>query len=330
MAYIGIDIGSATFAATFLTDPDHLQVLGEFENTPDGFKKLLDSLPIPFEGTLSFVMEATGVYSESLSHFLHSCGFAVYVEPPRRVKRAFYERGKTDPLDSRQIAEYGHRFPDQLHPWQPREAVLEQLRILATIKLQYTRMMTSLKNARKALQSKHQQYTTAIDLHTQVLSEFKTAGKLLEQEMKTLVKQNLILNQHLANLQTIPGVGFWIALNFLLITEGFTMHVNPKHLAAYIGICPYPYESGTSVKRPPHADSAGPARLRSLLYLASMTMSKNNPQMHHYYERKVKEGKSKRLVLNNIANKLLKLMCALIEHGKPYDEKFLSVNPNLF
>lgn len=329
MWYTGIDISNTTFTASTLETLENPFFLGEFPNHDDGFQTFLQQLsPAQIDGV--FLMEATGVYSEALSDCLFQRNVLVHVEPPHQVKKAFYERGKTDPIDSRQIAEYGFRFPDRLHPWKPREDILEQLRVLMTIRYQYTGIKTKIKNARKSLERKRQPYPTALALHLQMLQALKTVGSLIDKEMKAIIKQNIRLAQTMQHLETIPGVGFWMAVNFCLLTDGFTTHLHPKHLASYIGICPFPYESGTSVKRPPHADSAGPARLRSLLYLASMTMSKNNPQMKAYFDRKVREGKSKRLVMNNIANKLLRVMCAIVERGKPYDEKFLSFNPTLF
>ena len=262
MPYLGIDIGNATVAATYLETPTNARFLGEFENTTAGGKRLLNALPTQTD--LHVIMEATGVYTETISRFFYDQHFAVYVEPPHKVKRAFQSRSKTDPVDSRQIAEYGFRFRDKLHPWQPREAVLEHLRELITIREQYTRMMTMTKNARKALERKPAAYHAALNTHRDMQATFKQSRRLLDQELHTLIKQNTSLAQHMQNLQSIKGVGFWVALNFCLITEGFTAYVDHRQLSSYLGICPFPYESGTSVKRPPRSDSAGPARMRSL------------------------------------------------------------------
>jgi len=45
--------------------------------------------------------------------------------------------------------------------------------------------------------------------------------------------------------------------------------------------------------------------------------------------RKVAEGKPKRMVLNNISNKLLKVVCALVKTGTHYIPNYKSVNPIL-
>ena len=49
-------------------------------------------------------------------NYLLSQGYRVSVESPLRVKRAFHPAGhKSDPVDSRQIAEYAYRFQDELN-----------------------------------------------------------------------------------------------------------------------------------------------------------------------------------------------------------------------
>jgi hypothetical protein len=41
------------------------------------------------------------------------------------------------------------------------------------------------------------------------------------------------------------------------------------------------------------------------------------------------EGKPKMLVLNNIANKLLRVLCEMIKNRQPYIEDHISVHPRL-
>ena len=58
-----------------------------------------------------------------------------------------------------------------------------------------------------------------------------------------------------------------------------------------------------------------------------MSALQHNNELKNYFLRKVAEGKNKRLVINNISNKLLKLIIAIIKSNKPYIEKFVSINP---
>lgn len=69
--------------------------------------------------------------------------------------------------------------------------------------------------------------------------------------------------------------------------------------------------------------------MRKLLHLAARSAVTHDPVYKKYYLRKIDEGKPKMLVLNNVGNKLIKLMCALIKDQKPYIENYHSVHPEL-
>ena len=126
----------------------------------------------------------------------------------------------------------------------------------------------------------------------------------------------------------------YLGEDFKYDTEGFASLIDlladrgsNKNNSVYIGICPHEFSSGTSVYRKPKSTGYGSARLRKLLYLASMSVRTHNRNFHNYFERKVAEGKNKHLILNNIANKLLRIVCAIIKNGTDYSDNYMSVHP---
>jgi transposase len=301
-----------------------------FDQTDDGWKALsaLMALHAITSDQCKIVMEATGVYSERISFYLYQQGYGVYVEPPHKVHHAFYERDKTDPVDSRQIAEYGFRFADKLHPWQPREEIIDLLAVLLTTREQLVKMQTGCKNTLRSLRRKQRTFPHLQQTYTDLTRDFSARIDTLEADMKSQIATNPALNQTTDHLLKMKSVGFLVVVNFLVITDGYTKAVRYQDLAAYIGICPFEHRSGTSVYRRPQADGAGPVRLRKLLYLAAMRMIRTNPEFTAYFNRKVKAGKIPRLVLTNIENRLLRVMCGVVKSGKPYIEKYLSVKPD--
>lgn len=69
------------------------------------------------------------------------------VEPPLKVKRAFDPSGhKTDPVDSRQIAESAYRYSDDLRFGQPKDEIIEKIRHLLTAREQFTKQSVALQN----------------------------------------------------------------------------------------------------------------------------------------------------------------------------------------
>jgi hypothetical protein len=77
----------------------------------------------------------------------------------------------------------------------------------------------------------------------------------------------------------------------------------------------------------PRSKKCGPAKLRKLLYLAALSVRTHNQFFKKYFLRKEAEGKNKRLILNNIENKLLKIIFAVINSGIAYTNNYKSINP---
>ncbi|KXN98198.1 transposase [Aequorivita aquimaris] len=61
-----------------------------------------------------------------------------------------------------------------------------------------------------------------------------------------------------------------------------------------------------------------------MLFLCAFSACKHNKACREVYGRIVLKGKSKKLALIAVANKLLKQAFAIVKSGLPYDEKFIS------
>ena len=329
--FIGLDIAAEQFQAALGTQPWKLLVPGTaFSNDAAGFNAFAQWLEAhqctPAQTVLC--MEATGVYGETLAAFLVTRGYRLAIEPPLKVKRAFAPSGpKTDAVDSQQIAEYAYRFLDELSFWQPPTELVEQLKVLLTTREQLVQQSTAQQNALKALQRKRVRTPLAEQVHQHLIAELKTQIQALEQELRRLLEQEPPFAHLLALLLTIPGVGLLLASHILLLTRCASASPTVPQLAAHLGICPYPHQSGKSLRQRPRSRHYGPSIPRKLLHLAARSVSTHDAQFRAYYERKVAEGKPKRLVLNNIANKLLRVIAAVLASGLPYDPQHRSVRP---
>ena len=238
-------------------------------------------------------------------------------------------KGKSDELDSGRIAEYGYRFQDKLRPWQPHEAVVEQIKVLLSTREQLVQQKTALKNTRSSLRHKYIQTPTANLSLEHLIDQLKEQIRLLEAEIKRLIEAHPTMAQVVALLITAPGVGLLMAAHLLVISNGFTQAIPYRRLAAHLGIVPHPYTSGTSVRRLPRTRGYGPRMMRKLLHLAARSVVTHHEAFKHYYARKRAQGKPAKLVLNNVANDLLRILCSMIKNNKPYIEGYVSVNPRL-
>lgn len=333
MNYIGIDPSADTFTASIFKDGERIGKPKTISSTPEGTTELLrwiSKADCTRHNTLICV-ENTGVFSEALLYQLHRAAWPVVVIEPIKVHRAFEkDRPKTDETDSLKIAEYAWRYHDKLTLWTPHETVVEQIKVLLTTREQIVKQQTALSNTRQTLSRKYIQTPTANSSVDALINQTKLQIKELENEIKRLIKAHPTLATTVALITTAPGVGLLLASHLLVITDGFKKAINYRQLARHLGIAPMPHQSGTSVNRKPRSRGKGPKVIRKLLHLAARSMVTHKEQFKIYYARKLAEGKPKKVVLNNVSNRLLRIVCSMLKNNQPYIEGYVSVNPRLF
>lgn len=310
----GIDISKDVFDV-YNDTRGHSQL----KNDSSGFKSLLKSLPI----SALVVMEATGYYHYRLAQFLHKNGVLVSVVNPLSVKRFIQmklAKVKTDKSDAKSICEYGEFNDVPLYNalTDVQSECLQLFRLLDN----YVKKSTATKN------KIHGEATLGIPSKTvysslkRDLKHLKKEISVLENRLLELVKQD---QQHqLTLLQTIPGIGLKTALFLIVVTDGFKKFETASQLCSYVGITPTIRESGSSVKGRSRISKVGNKKLRNLLFLAAFSACKYNKACKALFDRIVAKGKSKKLALIAVANKLLKQAFAIAKSGLPYDENFVS------
>ena len=110
----------------------------------------------------------------------------------------------------------------------------------------------------------------------------------------------------------------------IVLTNGFTSFENARQLCCFTGITPTIRQSGTSVRGRSRISKVGNRKLRNLLFLCSFTACKYNKACKELYERIVEQGKSKKLALIAVCNKLLKQAFAIAKSGTYYQENYMS------
>jgi len=327
---VGVDIASETFAASVSTAPD--KVFGTKDNIPnslDGFQSYVQWLQqqgISPDKSL-VCMENTGVYTEGLCYFLSACGYSVVVEAPHKVKRSFDKLTKNDRVDSQQIAEYGWRYLDELRQWEPNDEVFEQIKTLYSTREHLTKQLTANTNALKALKRKVVQTPLAQNSYEQLNKQISENIKDIDKEIQRLIDKNPSLKYLTDLADSVPGVGKALSCCLMVITDGFSEPLDYKQTASLIGIAPHENSSGKSVRRKAHSTQHGHPAIRKLLHLAALSVAVHSEEFREYYLRKVAQGKPPMVVYNNIANKLLKMVFAVVESRTPYIKNYRSINP---
>ncbi len=129
------------------------------------------------------------------------------------------------------------------------------------------------------------------------------------------------------NLCSIPGIGKKTAMFLIVITNGFESFKSSKQLSAYLGLAPTIRISGKTVRGQSRISKAGNSTIRNLLFMCSFTASERNKACHELFSRIVKKGKSKKLALIAVANKLLKQAFAIAKAEMKYEKNYMSVSP---
>lgn len=331
--YVGIDPAAESFTACVFHSPQrHRTASQPFENSDVGIAALQDWLRS--EGVLPeqahFCIENTGVYSELLCYQLHENGLPVSLLDPRSVSRAFTDgQPKSDPIDARKVAEYSYRYADKLRVWEPQADIVEQIAVVLSTREQLVKQKTATHNSRSSLSRKRVQTPAANRALEATLKNLTEQIESLNKELRRLIRSHPTIHQGVALLMTAPGVKWLLAGHFVVLTRGFTEIPSYRSLAQFLGISPNEYTSGTSVRKKTRSRGYGPAAIRKLLHLAARSLRTHDTSFKRYYYEKTGIGKPKMLVLNNIANKLLRQLCAMLKNQQPYIRTHRNLNPRL-
>lgn len=312
--YFGIDI-SKDFFDVCDDNLNHYQL----KNSISGFKKLLKLLDI----NTVCVMEATGYYHIRLAYYLLESGYQVSVVNPLKIKRFIQmdlSKVKTDKSDSKQIQLYGKERSPKL--WTGQSKTQQESLQLSRLLSVYSKQSTQLKNkihGEQVLGIPSKIVLTSLKAQLKKLGkEIKKLEKVLEENVKSEYQESLTL------LKSIPGIGDKTALMLLVFTDGFHRFESSKELCSYAGITPTIRQSGSSVKGRSRISKMGNPKLRNLLFMCSFNACKYNKACKALYDRIIAKGKSKKLALIAVCNKLLKQAFSIVKNGIPYDSEYKS------
>lgn len=312
----GIDI-SKLFFDVCLIDPQAEPLIKRFSNDNEGIKEAVQWIG----PEVHCVMEATGPYYLKLAVYLHDHGAGVSVVNPLVIKRFCQMRlvrTKTDRSDAYMIACYG--ISEQPALWDPPSAWSVTLQQLTAVSDQLQKQHTAFLNQREAFRESGGMDRETNKFLTAIIKDIQKKQQQVEQKMQLLIEA--YHQQMMEKLTSIPGLGKKTALTLIVITGGFKRFKNYRQLSAYIGICPRIFESGSSIKGKARICKMGMSRTRALLFVCAWSACKCNGACKELYERLLQKGKSKKLALIAVANKLIKQAFAIATQNVFYDPNY--------
>lgn len=257
------------------------------------------------------VMEASGGLEREVASALRAADLPVAVLNPRRVRHFAQATGrlaKTDALDAAALADFAALVSPDPQP-EPEEAQTELSELIAR-RRQVVEMLTAEKNRRR----------TAPE---HLLPELEEHIAWLERQLEELDRRIAEAQQAVPAwreqtelLESVPGVGP-VTSATLLAQLPELGELDPKQLAALVGVAPFNRDSGA--RRGQRSIWGGRASVRSCLYMSALRAVQCNEVLRDFYLRLQAAGKPEKVILVACMRKLLVILNAMVKHRTPWD-----------
>ena len=330
--FIGVDVSKATLDFA-VAKANQILFHQQVSNDKKGITQFLKYLRQQTKASISqclFCMEHTGIYNNPLLNALHQASANIWVERAVHIQESLgLTRGKTDQVDAKRIALFAYKNRDETRLWTPPRPVIAQLdrltaqraRLVKVIKQLQTPLTDSKGFIDKAERRAEQQTCAAS------LKALKADLKSADQAIIDLAESDPELKRLFERVTSVVGISQTTAAEIIVTTNEFKSISDPKKFAAsadrcHAGVVPFERSSGQRKGKPQVSHMAN-KKVKSLLHLGAMSAIQHCTQLKAYYQRKVKEGKNKMLVLNNVRNKLVLRIFACVREDRNYDKKYV-------
>ncbi|WP_299249903.1 IS110 family transposase [uncultured Aquimarina sp.] len=320
--FIGVDVSKLKLDIVGV-DPNNQVLLPHkvLDNKEGDLKLFLTKVIQKFgKDDILVSFENTGVYGMILAHILTKLQIDYCEISALEINRSKgIKRGKSDKSDASIIVQYtiANQFKIKL-------SSLTEVNI-SKLKLLYTQREKIVKTIKQFEFNKENEgfipkpaFKELMKTNTSIVKNLKKNLKLINQQILEIINNNQALKTNYELIQSIPGIGPQTASYLLIVTKGFTVFDNSRQLACYAGVAPFPYQSGSSIRGRNKVSHLADKKLKSLLNMCALNAKRYDYQLKMYFESKVKDGKNKMLILNNIRNKLLHRVFAVIKRQQPY------------
>ena len=331
--FIGIDFAKEKFDAAIIEACGLKEFgnreYGTFTNDKKGyrqfFKWVKTNADKSVENEWLFCGEDTGSCSLGLSKWLYGKGLDIWIENAYSIKHSSgIQRVKSDKTDSSMIAEYAWRHQDKAVLFEPLSESLSQLREVFLYRhklVQQHIAMDVRKQDKEAVEpSKAISFIKRKSKH--LMSEIDNAIKECDLMIDRIIESDAELKENYAIITSIKGVARQNGACLLIFTNNFRrFDLDARKIACYYGVAPFGKDSGTSIHSPAKTSHFANKLIKSLLGQAAHCAKKFNPEIREYYNRLIGRGKKPQVALNNVKNKLIRIIVALVRKKVYYDPK---------
>ena len=259
------------------------------------------------------VLEATGGMEINAAVKLTEAELTVAVINPRQARdfaKATGTLAKTDAIDAKVLA----HFADAIRPEvrQMSDESSRQLEDLVQRRRQISEMITAEKNRRRG---KTNCVQSNIDEHIEWLEK---QLKEIESQISQAIALNENWKQKMDLLTSVPGVGEVVAVT-LISSLPELGKISHKSISYLVGVAPLNKDSGKF--RGKRKIWGGRAKIRCVLYMATLVAVRFNPPIKAFYERLLKKGKLKKVALTACMHKLLIFLNAMMKNNQTWQSQ---------
>lgn len=326
---IGIDCAQKELVCRFgaLTQQleSRIKASKTLPNTHAGIDRLIgwvDELSAASVAPL-FVVEATGVYHQTLAYELHRRGQKVVVVLPSRARhfaKTLKVRTVTDSSSAEALMQMG--LEKNLDLWHPPHPVFAKLKQLTRERKRLKDEMTRLKNQRHADGGSVESLPETLGRINQRLQLAEEHVAAIETQIQALIAENEQLSPTFACVCSIKGVGLMTAATVVSEADGFSMTRNARQLVSYAGYDIVEKQSGTSVKGKARISKKGNSYIRRALYFPAITAVTHDRRLGGFYERLHEKHNIKMKAYTAVQRKLLILIYTLWTKQQMYDPDY--------
>lgn len=267
--------------------------------------------------------EQSGLYTNYLKLAAVQYQYQLWVQDALELKlRSGRQKGKTDKKDAGMIAKYASRYADQAVIYQlPNPIILK----IKKISRQRSELMESLTRWKIRLREEEDFGLVATTERSQrifdrLLKEMKASIKQLDEELLELIKTDELARAKYEIMQSVPGLGPKNSVIIIAETELFTKTKNARACSSYAGICPYKYESGTSVRSRTRTLKPCNKRLKTAFHQGAISLIRRENLYKDLYDRLRSKGRTHLQAINAVRNKMIRVLFACLEKEVMYEK----------
>lgn len=224
------------------------------------------------------------------------------------------------------IAEYAMRNYDKAIMFEPLSESLYRLRELFLYRQTVVRHRCSfqVRRVEKKLTMEKSSVKTMISQSSRhIVSILNKEIEKLDKRIAELIDSDEELKDIYQIVTSVPGIGCQNAVCLMVYTNNFhRFNHNPRKIACYYGIAPFGRDSGTSVHTEPHVHYMANRQIKAMLSQAALSAVRFNPILSRYYSRLRERGKKMQVALNNVKNKLIHIITAMVRNHQVFDHEY--------